>query len=144
MKLHVPLGQVLLSSSDTSAEQRFRLHSRTSGGQSLEWVVVTRSIEDWWDVLLPMAIHHIEGTDGFNVSSEIHWQSGVKTKRDSNPAWTVRSPVQANALTHSATAPPKIYNHRVSSYTLNTSLLYTRCLCTVNVTFQGIYVLSLT
>ena len=56
MKLHVPLGQVLLSSSDTSAEQRFRLHSRTSGGQSLEWVVVTRSSEDWWDVLLPMAI----------------------------------------------------------------------------------------
>ena len=36
--------------------QRFRLHSRTSGGQSLEWVVVTRSSEDWWDVLLPMAI----------------------------------------------------------------------------------------
>ena len=30
--------------------------------------------------------HHIEGTDGFNVSSEIHWQSGVKgirTGRDS-------------------------------------------------------------
>ena len=47
MKLHVPLGQVLLSSSDTSAEQRFRLHSRTSGGQSLEWVVVKRSSEDW-------------------------------------------------------------------------------------------------
>ena len=56
MKLHVPLGQVLLSSSDTSAEQRFRLHSRTFGEQSLEWVVVTCSSEDWWDVLLPMAI----------------------------------------------------------------------------------------
>ena len=56
MKLHVPLGQVLLSSSDTSAEQRFRLHSRTFGEQSLEWVVVSRSSEDWWDVLLPMAI----------------------------------------------------------------------------------------
>ena len=78
MKLHVPLGQVLLSSSGTSAEQRFRLHSRTSGGQSLlEWVVVTRSSEDWWDILLPLAIDK-KGPMAFTVSSEIHWQSGVK------------------------------------------------------------------
>ena len=56
--------------------------------------------------------HHIEGTDGFRVSSDRHWQSVVNgiakvPKRsfpqwDSNPAGTVRSPVQA--LTHSTTA----------------------------------------
>ena len=32
----------------------------------------------------------------------------VCPKWDSNPAGTVRSPVQANALTHSATAPPSV------------------------------------
>ena len=30
-----------------------------------------------WDLLLLLAYHQIEGTDGFSVSSEIHWQSGV-------------------------------------------------------------------
>ena len=57
-----------------------------------------------------------KGPTAFSVPSERHWQSGVNgiakvPKRsfpqwDSNPAGTVRSPVQANALTHSATAPP--------------------------------------
>ena len=62
----------------------------------------------------------------FSVSSERHWQSGVNgiakvPKRKvfrsgirTQPG-TVRSPVQANALTHSATAtataPPKTVSH---------------------------------
>ena len=55
---------------------------------------------------------------GYSVSPERHWQSGVNgiakvPKRgfpqcDSNPGGTVRSPVQANVLTHSATAPPSL------------------------------------
>ena len=59
----------------------------------------------------PCHRHQIEGTTAFSVSSKK--QNGIAkvTKRsfpqcDSNPAMTVRSPVQSNALTHSATAPP--------------------------------------
>ena len=55
-----------------------------------------------------------KGSMAFSVSSERHWQSGVNgivpkqcfPQWDSNPAGTARSPVQANVLTHSATAPP--------------------------------------
>ena len=56
-----------------------------------------------------------KGPTALSVSSERHWQSGVNgiakvpkqsfPQRDSNPIRTVRSPAQANALTHSAIAP---------------------------------------
>ena len=56
-----------------------------------------------------------KGPTALSVSSERHWQSGVNgiakvpkqsfPQWDSNPIRTVRSPAQANALTHSATAP---------------------------------------
>ena len=44
----------------------------------VESTTVTHSSADWWDPLLPLAWHQIEGTDGFyGVSSERHWQGGV-------------------------------------------------------------------
>ena len=59
---------------------------------------------------------HRHPQKAFTVSSERHWQGGVNgiakvlkrscSQWDSNPSRTVRPPVQANALTHSATAPP--------------------------------------
>ena len=58
--------------------------------------------------------HQIQGTHGFECLLR-HWQSGVNgiakfpkqsfPQWDSNPIRTVRSPAQANALTHSVTAP---------------------------------------
>ena len=62
-----------------------------------------------------------KGPTAFSVSSERHWQGGVNgiakvpkrscPQRDSNPSRNVRSPVQANALAHSATAPPYFLKH---------------------------------
>ena len=63
--------------------------------------------------------HQSRGPSAFSVSSERHWQGWVNgiakvPKRscpqwDSNPTRTVRSPVQANALTHSATLSYTIF-----------------------------------
>ena len=105
--------------------QRFPAHS---GG---EWEVEstterdTHSSADWWGLLtftpgsgIKCHRHQIEGTDGFECllqktlakrgkrnchSSEAKsfYRSGVR-----NRPGTVRSPAQANALTHLATAPP--------------------------------------
>ena len=65
-------------------------------------------------IAIGIDMHQIEiqkGPTAFSVSSEIYWQSGVNgiakvPKRrfpqwDSNPAETVRSPVQANTLSES-------------------------------------------
>ena len=48
-----------------------------------------------------------EATDGLLVSP--HTEAKRFPQWDSNPTGTVRSPVQANSLTHSATAPPNIW-----------------------------------
>ena len=74
----------------------------------------------------------LKGPTAFSVSSERHWQGGVNgiakvPKRscpqwDSNPSRTVRSPLQANALTHSAIG--STFNCCIMSQTYIPFLLY--------------------
>ena len=94
-------------------------HNGRTGGGGLEWVVefttVYIPVRTGGIFYFPWHRHQVEGTDGYSVSSERHCQSRVNAiakvpersfpQWDSNSAGTVRSPVQANALTHSGTAP---------------------------------------
>ena len=113
------LSILLLLQSDTVSTQSWVLYagsflelSSKSGGVNHSYTFQCGLVGSFTS---PGIDTRYKGPTALCVSSKRHWQSGVNgiakvpkqsfPQGDSNPIRTVRSPAQANALTHSAIAP---------------------------------------